>query len=71
MFSNRCVYVFTGTEALSENIEEDENNDKKKLDDGWESCSEDEGNDDDSDNDWVDVHHSSDEEVRGKACLFH
>ena len=33
---------------------------KSKEQDGWESCSD--GDDDDSDGEWIDVHHSSDEE---------
>ncbi|KAL4229769.1 Protein SDA1 [Mactra antiquata] len=48
-----------GTEALTENAVED-NDDDNKDNDGWESCSEED--DDDDDGEWVDVHHSSDEE---------
>ena len=38
---------------------------KAKEGDGWESCSDED--DDDSDGEWIDVHHSSDEE---QVCLF-
>lgn len=55
-------FIFPGTEALTEEAPETEEGDKK---DDWESCSEDE---DDSDSEWIDVHHSSDEEqVRNKG----
>ena len=50
--------VWPGTEALrsTEDVEEEEADTA-----AWESCSED-SNDDDSDGEWIDVHHSSDEE---------
>ena len=47
---------------------------KAKEHDGWESCSDED--DDDSDGEWIDVHHSSDEEQvcfrlrREKTCLW-
>lgn len=43
----------------SDDDNDDDVDDKQKGNDGWESCS-----DDDSDGEWIDVHHSSDEEVR-------
>ena len=45
-----------GAEALPDTEEKERSKDQ----DGWESCSDEE--DDDSDGEWVDVHHSSDEE---------
>ena len=38
---------------------------KPKEQDGWESCSDED--DDDSDGEWIDVHHSSDEE---QVCML-
>ena len=49
-----------GTEVLPDTAAVE---DKTEDQEGWESCSEEEG---DSDGEWVDVHHSSDEE---QVCI--
>ena len=53
-----------GTEALPDTKTEGAETEGQE---GWESCSDDEGGDD-SEGEWVDVHHSSDEEQVGSYC---
>ena len=53
-----------GTEALPDSKAEGV---RRVDEEGWESCSEEEG-EEDSEGEWVDVHHSSDEEQVSLYC---
>lgn len=58
-----------GTEALPD-TRDDDGNDGGVTAEGqedWESCSDDE---DDSDEEWIDVHHSSDDEQVERVCML-